>query len=82
MFLKYPESSHLIKALNSFFETKVEIQRIKKYGKSQTLETLVNEEALLLAMYIRDELPAWNPRTPAPLGSPITDGSKELTYVL
>ena len=67
MFLKYPESSQLIKALNNFFETKVEIQRIKKHGSSQTLETLMNEEALLLAMYIRNETPAWNPRTPTPL---------------
>jgi hypothetical protein len=62
-FLKYPESSELIRALNSFFESKIEIQRIK-HGKNQTFETLINEEALLLAMYIRDELPAWYPRTP------------------
>jgi len=63
MFLKYPESTDLIRALNSFFETQIEIQRIKR-GNSQTFETLINEEALLLAMYIRNELPAWNPRTP------------------
>jgi hypothetical protein len=28
----------------------------------QTIETLINEEALLFAKYLRDEIRAWNPR--------------------
>jgi hypothetical protein len=32
----------------------VEIPRIR-HGKKQTVETLINEEALLLAQYLRDE---------------------------
>lgn len=64
MFLKYPQSSKLIQALNGFFRTKVAIQRIKKRGKTQTFETLINEEATLLAMYIRNEKLTWKPRMP------------------
>jgi hypothetical protein len=33
-----------------------------RYGKRQKLETLINEEALLLAKYIRDEKSTWIPR--------------------
>jgi hypothetical protein len=38
--------------LNDFFESFVEIPRIK-VGERQTIETLMNEEALLLAKYQR-----------------------------
>lgn len=64
MFLKHPESSELIEELDNLFESKVNLQRIKKYGKSQTLETLINEEATLLAKYLRNEEPNWKPRIP------------------
>jgi hypothetical protein len=40
--------------LNEHFRNKVEIPRIRM-GKGQEIETLINEEALLLAMYIRNE---------------------------
>jgi len=57
--------------LNNFFEKKVNIPRIR-YGNKQTLETLINEEAFLLARYLRDENKEWNPRIVelkrAPLG--------------
>ena len=33
-------------------------------GKHQTLETLINEEALLLAKYPRGEDKGWVPRVP------------------
>lgn len=39
----------------------VEIPRIK-VGERQNIETLINEEALLFAKYLRDEISAWNPR--------------------
>jgi len=51
----------LMKRLNQYFETKVEIPRIK-HGNRQTIETLINEEALLFAKYLRDERETWNPR--------------------
>jgi hypothetical protein len=31
-------------------------------GKKQEIETLINEEALLLAMYLRNEKQTWIPR--------------------
>ena len=51
----------LMKKLEMFFESKVEIPRIK-VGKKQTIETLINEEALLLARFLRDERKTWNSR--------------------
>jgi CRISPR-associated protein Cas1 len=49
------------KKLNDFFETTVEISRIK-VGQRQTIETLINEEALLFAKYLRRERNVWLPR--------------------
>lgn len=39
----------------------VDIPRIK-VGERQTIETLINEEALLFAKYLRDEKETWVPR--------------------
>jgi hypothetical protein len=39
----------------------VEVKRIR-YGEHQTFETLINEEALLFAKYLRHEISVWNPR--------------------
>jgi CRISPR-associated protein Cas1 len=47
--------------LNAFFESFVEIPRIK-HGERQTVETLINEEALLFAKYLRNEILTWSPR--------------------
>jgi hypothetical protein len=41
----------------------VEIPRIR-VGRRQTIETLINEEALLFAKYLRDERKEWIPRVP------------------
>jgi hypothetical protein len=46
------------------FESKVEIPRIK-HGKRQEIESLLNEEALLLARYLRSEKKEWTPRLPS-----------------
>lgn len=51
----------LTKSLNEYFQTKVEVPRIRM-GKSQEIETLINEEALLFAQYLRDERKSWQPR--------------------
>ena len=53
----------MMKRLNSFFELTVEVPRIKQ-GKKQTVETLINEEALLFAKYLRNEKQTWIPRVP------------------
>ena len=50
-----------MKKLEIFFESNVEIPRIK-VGKKQTVETLINEEALILAKLLRNERNNWVPR--------------------
>ena len=50
-----------MRALDQYFETMVEIPRIR-VGKRQTIETLISEEALLLARYLRNERNKWTPR--------------------
>ena len=47
--------------LNGFIESMVEVKRIRN-GEHQTLETLINEEALLFAKYLRGEKKDWAPR--------------------
>lgn len=55
------ETDSLAEGLNSLFENEVEIPRIK-HGKKQTLDTLISEEALLLAKFLRNERKEWIPR--------------------
>ena len=50
--------------LDDFFMSKVDIPLIR-HGKRQRIETLINEEALLLAKYLRDERKEWTPRIAA-----------------
>jgi len=57
------QTRHLMKQLNAFFETIVEVPRIR-VGTRQTIETLINEEALLLAKFLRNERDVWTPRLP------------------
>ena len=51
----------LMKRLYQYFEREVEVPRIR-IGKKQTIETLISEEALLLAKFLRDERKPWTPR--------------------
>ena len=44
-----------------YFVSKVEIPRMK-VGRRQTVETLINEKALLFAKFLRDERETWTPR--------------------
>jgi hypothetical protein len=39
----------------------VDVARIK-HGDRQTIDTLISEEAFLLAKYLRNEKKDWNPR--------------------
>lgn len=54
-------TNEFIKKLNAYLESTVEIPRIK-VGKRQKLETLIDEEAMLLAKYLRNERENWVPR--------------------
>ncbi|MGD0495709.1 MAG: hypothetical protein ABSB28_06675 [Candidatus Bathyarchaeia archaeon] len=49
--------------MKGYFESQVTIPRIKR-GQRQEVETLINEEAILLAQYLRNERRDWNPRIP------------------
>jgi len=60
-FLNNEQTRELMKSLGLLFEKKVEIPRIRR-GQRQTIETLINEEALLFAKYIRGERGIWIPR--------------------
>lgn len=55
------ETNELAEDLGKLFERKVEIPRIK-VGNRQTLDTLINEEALLFAKFLRHERETWIPR--------------------
>jgi len=57
------EADGLTEGLNGLFNRYVEIPRIRN-GKRQTLDTLINEEALLLAKYLRNEKREWILRKP------------------
>jgi hypothetical protein len=51
----------MMRGLDQYFESKVEIP-LMRHGKKQKIETLINEEALLLAKFLRDENADWMPR--------------------
>jgi CRISPR/Cas system-associated endonuclease Cas1 len=55
------ETNELADGLNALFESEVEIPRIK-HGNKQTLDTLISEEALLLAKFLRNERNVWIPK--------------------
>jgi len=53
-YLDDSQTHNLFRSLNEHFQTKVSIARIRM-GNRQELETLINEEASLLGMHLRDE---------------------------
>ena len=62
---EYPNGTRtreLERGLDGMFSGWIDVPRIR-HGSRQTLETLINEEALLLAKYLRDENNQWIPRT-------------------
>jgi hypothetical protein len=60
-YLNSSKTRELERCLNGLFESWVDIPRIR-HGSRQTLETLINEESLLLAKYLRGEIKTWIPR--------------------
>ena len=61
VYLNDIQTRNMSKRLNEFFESIIEVPRIR-VGERQTIETLINEEALLFAKYIRNEQKTWAPR--------------------
>jgi CRISPR-associated protein Cas1 len=60
-YLNDAQTRRMMRELERFFESRVEIPLIR-HGNKQRIETLINEEALLLAKYLRDEQNIWAPR--------------------
>jgi CRISPR-associated protein Cas1 len=60
-YLTNQKTRDLLKKLEVYFESMFDVPRIK-FGKKQTFETLIIEEALLLARYMRNEKSRWVPR--------------------
>lgn len=65
IYLKDDLASGLIDRLHGYFTQKVSVNRIRR-GEHQELETLINEEALLLGKYLRNERESWTPRIAIP----------------
>jgi CRISPR-associated protein Cas1 len=64
-YLNDSKTRDLVNGLNQYFQREVSIPRIRM-GEKQELETLINEEALLFAKYIRNEKETWTPRIAIP----------------
>ena len=60
-YLSDTKTSDFTRKLNAFFRISVDIPKIIR-GEKQEIETLINEEALLLAKYLRKEKGNWRPR--------------------
>jgi CRISPR-associated protein Cas1 len=60
-YLNDDKTRAFMKSLGKYFLAEVEIPRIRM-GKKQEVETLINEEALLFAQYLRNEKRSWIPR--------------------
>ncbi len=59
---KNNKTRELIAKLETKFKSKVDIPRIK-FGKKQSVETLINEEVLVFAKHLRSEKCEWTPRS-------------------
>jgi CRISPR/Cas system-associated endonuclease Cas1 len=56
------QTHDLVSDLNQYFQNKVKMPRMRM-GDQQEIETLIFEEALLFAQYLRNEKQTWIPRT-------------------
>ena len=60
-YLNERKTRDLTNELNRYFEKRVAIPRMRR-GRNQEIETLINEEALLLTMFLRRERQSWKAR--------------------
>jgi CRISPR/Cas system-associated endonuclease Cas1 len=60
-YLSDAKTRELTEKLSRYFESEVDIPRIRR-GRKQQFETLISEEALVLAEYLRNEKHTWKPR--------------------
>ena len=62
IYLNDKKTNHFMKGVKEVFKSDVKASTIRAGGKKKRLETLINEEALMLGKYIRDEKSSWVPR--------------------
>jgi len=60
-YLNNSKTNNLIRTFYAYLDWKVRVPRIR-HGNRQSLETLINEESLLFAKYLRNERDSWIPR--------------------
>jgi len=65
IYLDNRKTDDMTNRLHDYFRREVNVPRIKR-GEKQELETLINEEAMLLGKYLRNERESWNPRIAIP----------------
>ena len=61
IYLNKRKTRELMRKLHDYFRLKVRVPRVK-WGDKQEIESLINEEAFLLARYLRNERKNWIPR--------------------
>ena len=61
LYLNKELTDKFLMEMGAYLTTKVKVPRIR-FGKKQEIETLINEEALRLAKYLRREINNWTPR--------------------
>lgn len=61
-YLNNSDTGDLMKKLDGFFESMINVPRIK-FGKKQSIESLIEEESYLFARYLRNEASHWAPRS-------------------
>jgi CRISPR/Cas system-associated endonuclease Cas1 len=60
-YLNDKKTMNLMRNLTAYFEKEIQIPRIM-HGNKQSIDTLISEEALLLAKFLRNERKEWIPR--------------------
>jgi hypothetical protein len=60
-FLNAVKRKEFLDSLDRYFEARVDFPKIRR-GSRQKIETLINEEAFLVAKYLRNERSNWIPR--------------------
>jgi len=78
-YLNDKKTMNLMRDLTAYFEKTVEIPRIM-HGNRQSIETLISEEALLLAKYLRSERRKWIPRITIPNYSENANNKQRALY--
>lgn len=61
MFMGKAKTDALTESLHAYFQKKVDMPRFR-HGYRQEIESLINEEAILLSLYIRNKSREWTPR--------------------